>query len=122
MARRRKQKYDPRQLSFMMDLMTDQIEQIRTENIQADLEEEKSHTGQKNVAALGTPVNDTVQQELSPPYVRLGLNSEGATVYALNDGGRMVSRNPEIMQSIDGDKDTPENLFARGKSQYLTVD
>ena len=51
MARRRKQKYDPRQLSFMMDLMTDQIEQIRTENIQADLEEDKSHTGQKNVAA-----------------------------------------------------------------------
>ena len=122
MARRRKQKYDPRQLSFMMDLMTDQIEQIRTENIQADLEEDKSHTGQKNVAALGTPENDVVQQELSPPYVRLGLNSKGATVYALKDGGRMVSRNPEIMQSVDGDKDTPGNLFARGKSQYLTVE
>jgi len=29
MARPRKQKYDPRQLSFMFDLMTDQIGSIR---------------------------------------------------------------------------------------------
>ena len=122
MARRRKQTYDPRQLSFMMDIMADQIEHIRTENIQADLEEEKSHTGQNNVAALGTPENDSVQQELAPPYARLGVNSTGMTVYALKDGGRMVSRNPEIMQTMDGDKDTAVSLYTRGKLQYLTVE
>ena len=39
MARRRKQTYDPRQLT-LFDFMADKIEQIREENIQTDLQEQ----------------------------------------------------------------------------------
>lgn len=106
MARPRKQKYDPRQHSFMFDIMADQIEHIRVENIQANLEQ---------------PVK-VVLQDSSPPYVRLGLNNNGVAVYTLKEGGRMVSRDPAIMQTVDGDKDTPESLYTRGKQQYLTVE
>ena len=40
MARRRKQTHDPRQLSFF-DFMANQIEEIREENIQDDMREER---------------------------------------------------------------------------------
>ena len=122
MARRRKQTYDPRQLSFMMDLMADQIEHIRAENIQADLEEEKMPVGRIDTAVAENPDSAGVQQDSSPLYVRLGLNGKGVAVYALQEGGRMVSRDPAIMQAVDGDKDTPENLFTNGKLHYLTVE
>lgn len=96
MARPRKQKYDPRQHSFMFDIMADQIEHIRVENIQANLEQPK-----------------VVLQDSSPPYVRLGLNNNGVAVYTLKEGGRMVSRDPAIMQTVDGDKDTRSLLHQR---------
>ena len=47
MARPRKQKYDPRQLSFTFDVTADQIEQLRRENAQADTKEEY-HARQTN--------------------------------------------------------------------------
>ena len=124
MARPRKQKHDPRQLTFSFDVMADHIEQIRQENVQADKQEETSlKSAVKQVEETPVtvlPVNEPVQ-EGSPPYVRLGLNSEGVAVYALHGGGRMVSRNLELMQTVDGDKNTPEQLFHSKKHRFLTV-
>ena len=45
MARRRKMTYPPGQLT-LFDIMAGHIENIRAENIQADLEEEKSQAAQ----------------------------------------------------------------------------
>lgn len=48
MARRRKQTHDPRQLSFF-DIMANQIEEIREENIQDDMREENVPAPQQRV-------------------------------------------------------------------------
>lgn len=120
MARPRKQKYDPRQLSFMFDLMTDQIDSIREENERADRQEEISPPLKASTAVQRA--YDHVQPDSLLPYVRLGMNSKGMTVYALQAGGRMISRNPAIMQTADGDKDSPDNLYSKGKHHYLTVE
>jgi hypothetical protein len=69
-----------------------------------------------SAAAKEKPASDI------PPYTRLGVNSKGMTVYRMQDGSRMVSRDPEIMQAVDGDKDSPENLYAKGETQYLTTE
>ena len=93
MSRPRKQKYDPRQLTFNFEVMADHIEQLQTEKAHADLQEENE-----------------AHYDSSLPFVRLGLNSKGVTVYALQKGGRMISRNPAIMQTVDGSKDNPETI------------
>ncbi len=121
MARPRKQKYDPGQLT-LFDIMAGHIETIRAENIQADLQEEKDRAGQPAEIAPEKPAQGGVQPDSSLPYVRLGVNGKGATVYAMKEGGRMVSRNPAIMQAMDGDKDTAVALYTRGKHDYLTVE
>lgn len=121
MARPRKQKYDPGQLT-LFDIMAGHIENIRAENIQADLEEEKSQAAQPGEAVAENLVHDGAQHDSSLPYVRLGVNSKGEAVYEMNGGGRMTSRNPELMQALDGDKDTPSVLYSRGKHHYLTVE
>lgn len=121
MARRRKQTYDPGQLT-LFDIIAGHIEIIRAENIQADLEEEKSRAAQPGETVGEKPAHDGAQPDSSPPYARLGVNGKGAIVYALKEGGRMVSRNPANMQAVDGDKDTVANLYARGKHDYLTVE
>jgi hypothetical protein len=66
--------------------------------------------------------NDDAPSSLLPEYTRLGVNSKGVTVYELKSGGRMISRDPSIMQIVDGDKDTPELLYSKGNRQYLTVE
>lgn len=140
MARRRKQTHDPRQL-LLFDIMANQIEQIRAENVQDDLREE----------SISAPVAQA-EQEQSPPagpeaepenkearqpepareempfptddgasMQRLGVNGNGDSVYALQDGTRMYSRNPAIMQVIDGHKRNPEQLYEAGADDYLTV-
>jgi hypothetical protein len=73
-------------------------------------------------AAKEKTVAEEAPQSALPEYARLGMNSKGETVYALKDGSRMVSRDPAIMQTVDGDKDTPKALYDKGKRQYLTVE
>ena len=127
MARRRKQTNDPRQLS-LFDVMTNQIEEIRAENIQDDMREEAvpevvpPATEEQTVPSeleqhqeFSFPTNDKPERTL------LGLNGNGESVYEMRDGSRMHSRNPEIMQFLDGEKRTPEKLFEAGADEYLTV-
>ena len=127
MARRRKQTNDPRQLS-LFDVMANQIEEIRAENIQDDMREE----GLPEVVPPATeeqavPSEPEQHQEFSFPTndkserTLLGLNGNGDSVYEMRDGSRMYSRDPAIMQVMDGDKRTPEKLFEAGADEYLTV-
>ena len=141
MARRRKQTHDPRQLSFF-DIMANQIEEIREENIQDDMREESvpapSAEGEQEQSVLVTPETGTKKEEESQPEParketpfsfptndggkrRLGVNSRGDSVYELQDGSRMYSPNPDIMQFLDGEKRTPEKLFEDGTDDFLTV-
>lgn len=143
MARRRKQTNDPRQLS-LFDAMANQIEDIREENIQDDMREEnipapavqtkeeqpasavplrtepeKEEERQPEPAREEMPFPFPVNDE--PSMTRLGVNGNGDSVYALQDGSRMYSRNPAIMQVIDGHKRNPEQLYEAGADDYLTV-
>lgn len=140
MARRRKQTHDPRQLS-LFDVMANQIEQIRAENIQDDLREESipaaaAQAEQKQPAPAGPEAEREKKEARQPepareemPFPtddrasmqRLGVNGNGDSVYVLKDGSRMYSRYPEIMQFIDGEKRTPEKLYEAGADNYLTV-
>ena len=71
MARPRKQKHDPRQLTFSFDVMADHIEQIRQENAQADKQEETSPNSAAEQAqeahVVALPVNEHVQEGSPPP-------------------------------------------------------
>ncbi len=127
MARRRKQTNDSRQLS-LFDVMANQIEEIRAENIQDDMREEAAPPAQAEQAQPASVVPEPEQhQEFSfptndkPERTLLGLNGNGESVYEMRDGSRMHSRNPEIMQFLDGEKRTPEKLFEAGADEYLTV-
>ena len=141
MARRRKQTHDPRQLSFF-DIMANQIEEIREENIQDDMREESvpapaAQIEQEQSVSV-TPEAGTKKEEENQPEParketpfpfptndggkrRLGVNSRGDSVYELQDGSRMYSPNPDIAQFIDGEKRTPEKLFEAGADDYLTI-
>lgn len=127
MARRRKQTSDPRQYS-LFDAMTNQIEEIRAENIQDDMREESVTPALAEQAQPASFVPEPEQhQEFSfptndkPGRTLLGLNGNGESVYEMRDGSRMYSRDPAIMQVMDGDKRTPEKLFEAGADEYLTV-
>lgn len=127
MARRRKQTSDPRQYS-LFDAMTNQSEEIRAENIQDDMREESVTPALAEQAQPASFVPEPEQhQEFSfptndkPGRTLLGLNGNGESVYEMRDGSRMYSRDPAIMQVMDGDKRTPEKLFEAGADEYLTV-
>ena len=141
MARRRKQTHDPRQLSFF-DIMANQIEEIREENIQDDMREENvpapSAEGEQEQSISVTPETETKKEEESQPEParketpfpfptndggkrRLGFNGRGDSVYELQDGSRMYSPNLDIMQFLDGEKRTPEKLFEAGADDFLTI-
>lgn len=140
MARRRKQTHDPRQLSFF-DIMANQIEEIREENIQDDMREENisipAAQVEQAVPAMPLQVEPVKEDERQPepareekPFSfptregdkrRLGVNGRGDSVYELQDGSRMYSPNPDIMQFLDGEKRTPEKLFEAGADDYLTI-
>ena len=143
MARRRKQTSDSRQLS-LFDIMVSHIEQIREENIQDDIREEagtrtlREPTHEQPPSAT-PPVSPASHEELpkepehpgkrkpllppddSIPPKRLGVNGRGFSVYETSDGGRMYSPSLDIVRFIDGDRDTPEELFRKGNEDYLTV-
>lgn len=143
MARRRKQTSDSRQLS-LFDIMVSHIEQIREENIQDDIREEagtrilREPTHEQSPSAT-PPVSPASHEELpkepehpgkrkpllppddSIPPKRLGVNGRGFSVYETSDGGRMYSPSLDIVRFIDGDRDTPEELFRKGNEDYLTV-
>lgn len=127
MARRRKQASDSRQYS-LFDVMASQIEEIRAENIQDDMREEAAPevvppaTEEQAVPSepeqkqgFSFPTNDRPERTL------LGINGNGESVYEMRDGSRMHSRNPEIMQVMDGEKRTPEKLFEAGADAWLTI-
>ncbi len=127
MARRRKQANDPRQLS-LFDVMATQIEEIRAENIQDDMREEAVSPAQAEQAQPASVVPEPEQHQGfsfptndKPERTLLGVNGNGESVYEMRDGSRMYSRNPKIMQVMDGDKRTPEKLFEAGDDDYLTV-
>lgn len=130
MARRRKQPHDPRHLS-LFDAMVHHIEQIRKENIQDDMREEAQSTSsprdeQRSVTTLPASERQNILEDRQAKPFRgwfellgdspktmtpLGLNGRGETVYEMGNGVRMYSRNPEFMQTVDGDGSTPEELF-----------
>ena len=141
MARRRKQTHDPRQLS-LFDMMANQIEEIRAENIQDDMREESIPASVAQVeqeqTAPAVPEAEPKKEEESQPEParketpfpfptndggkrRLGFNGRGDSVYELQDGSRMYSPNLDIMQFLDGEKRTPEKLFEAGADDFLTV-
>ena len=142
MARRRKQTHDPRQLS-LFDVMANQIEEIREENIQDDMREESIPAPvarveqEQAVPAMSLQVEPVKEEERQPepartekpfPFPtndgdkrRLGVNGRGDSVYELQDGSRMYSPNTAIMQFLDGEKRTPEKLFEDGADDYLTI-
>ena len=132
MARRRKQVHDPNQLT-LFDFMVNTMEQIREENIQADMADEAEagsvspaeqtvapevQMGAENPPAqpFPFPTDDTSSMRL------LGRNRQGASVYRMADGSRMYSHDVSIMQVQDGEKLTPEKLYESGKDAYLTVE
>ena len=91
MARRRKQTNDPRQLS-LFDVMANQIEEIRAENIQDDMREEAASPAQAEQAQPASVVPEPEQhQEFSfptndkPERTLLGLNGNGESVYEMRD-------------------------------------
>lgn len=141
MARRRKQTHDPRQLSFF-DFMANQIEEIREENIQDDMREERipapatqieqeesvSVTPEVELKKKEADQSEPARTEKPFPFPtndgdkrRLGINGRGDSVYELQDGSRMYSPNTDIMQFLDGEKRTPEKLFEDGADDYLTI-
>ena len=82
MARPRKQKYDPRQLTFMFDIMADHVENIRTENRYTEQQEEITHARQTN-----KPVGHSAIRSL--PRNNLGGQERGAHQLSLFDFGPM---------------------------------
>lgn len=141
MARRRKQTHDPRQLS-LFDIMANQIEEIREENIQDDMREEHipapaAQVEQEPSVSVTPETELKKEEEIQPepartekpfPFPtndgdkrRLGINGRGDSVYELQDGSRMYSPNTAIMQFLDGEKRTPEKLFEDGADDYLTI-
>ena len=128
MARRRKQTNDPRQYS-LFDIMASQIEEVRAENIQDDMREEVAPevvppaTEEQTVPpepeqkkqGFSFPTNDKPERTL------LGINGNGESVYEMRDGSRMYSRDPAILQVMDGEKRTPEKLFEAGADAWLTI-
>ena len=140
MARRRKQTHDPRQLS-LFDAMVHHIEQIRKENIQDDMREEARSASsprdeQRPASVIPASDQQNIQEDRqtrpsrgwfellgdSPKTMRpLGLNGRGETVYEMENGVRMYSRNPEFMQTVDGDGSTPEELFLQNNHNFLTI-
>ena len=139
MARRRKQTHDPRQLS-LFDAMANQIEEIREENILDDTREGSipipvtQVEQEQAVPAMPLQVEPVKEEERQPepartkkpfPFPtndgekrRLGVNGRGDSVYELQDGSRMYSPNPDIMQFLDGEKRTPEKLFEAGADDF----
>lgn len=140
MARQRKQLHDPRQMS-LFDAMVHHIEQIRKENIQDDMREEAQSMSsprdeQRSVTTLPASERQNILEDRQAKPFRgwfellgdspktmtpLGLNGRGETVYEMGNGVRMYSRNPEFMQTVDGDGSTPEELFLQNNHNFLTI-
>ena len=125
MARWRKQTNDPRQLS-LFDVMATQIEEIREEKIQDDMREAAPPAQDEQVQPASAVPESAPKQGFSFPTQKaertlLGVNGNGESVYEMRDGSRMHSRDPNIMQVMDGEKRTPEKLFEAGADEYLTI-
>lgn len=127
MARRRKRRYDPNQLS-LFDIIADHVVQIREENIQDDLRDEAAASPATETPktpepqeAVEIPEQSAIVEEIPTEPVRLGINANGASVYQMPDGSRMYSNNLGIMQVQDGDKLTPDMLYTHNRHEFLTI-
>ena len=89
MARRRKQTHDPRQLS-LFDVMANQIEEIREENIQDDMREESIPAPvarveqEQAVPAMSLQVEPVKEEERQPEPAR----TEKPFPFPTNDGDK----------------------------------
>ena len=115
MARRRKQASDSRQYS-LFDIMANQIEELRAENIQDDMRVESipapaTQIEQEASVSVTPEAELKKEEEIQPepareekpfPFPtndgdkrRLGINGRGDSVYELQDGSRMYSPNTD---------------------------
>ena len=114
MARKRKSAYDPNQLS-LFDVVADSIEQKQEEKVRENIIDEPEPSVRLEL------VNEQEKQEEDTEPVRLGINSDGASVYRMPDGSRMASHNLAIMRLVDGDKFSPEELYVQNRHEFLTI-
>ena len=147
---RRKTVYDPRQLT-LFDIFADHITNIRTQNAADDAVPvpathqtqntalQKAAPDERPAASVPShsPISDAtpasapesrrtesalVQTEDDIENMRrVGTNSKGEGVYEFPNGTRMHSFDPGLMQVMDGDWDTPEQLYAKKKYDFLTT-
>ncbi len=124
MARKRKSSHNPNQLS-LFDLMANHIEQIREENIQDDLLEETAARAAnepvEQTAPLAPQAKERDAETVSDKPARLGINSRGSEVFAMPDGSRMFVSIAGILNVVDGDHHSPEELYVRNKHDFLTI-
>lgn len=114
MARKRKNAHDPNQLS-LFDMVADSIEQKQEEKVRENIVDEPEPSVRLEL------VSEPEKQEENTEPVRLGINSDGASVYRMPDGSRMASHNLAIMRLVDGDKFSPEELYVQNRHEFLTI-
>ena len=88
MARKRAKGIDSNQYS-LFDVVADSIEKKREEVAQENTSTEPEPSVRLEIVRAPEPL---VQEENTEP-VRLGINSDGASVYRMPDGSRMASHN-----------------------------
>lgn len=110
MARKRKSAYDPNQLS-LFDMVADSIEKKQEEKVRENIIDEPEP------AVRLERVSEPEKQEENTEPVRLGINSDGASVYRMPDGSRMASHNLAIMRLVDGTSSALKSyMFKTGMS------
>ena len=114
MARKRKNAHDPNQLS-LFDVVANSIEEKQEEKVRENIVDEPEPSVRLEL------VSEPEKQEENTEPVRLGINSDGASVYRMPDGSRMASHNLAIMRLVDGDKISPEELYVQNRHEFLTI-
>ena len=116
MARKRKKGIDTNQYS-LFDVVADSIEEKQAELAQEKVSSEPEPAIRLEIAR--EPESPVHEEDAEP--VRLGINSDGASVYRMPDGSRMASHNLAIMRLVDGDKFSPDELYVQGRHEFLTI-
>lgn len=69
----------------------------------------------------GSIFSEDEEPALPTEPVRLGINSDGDSVYIMPNGARMHSSNLGILQIEDGDRDSPDVLYVQNRHEFLTI-
>lgn len=69
----------------------------------------------------GSVFSEAEEPALPTEPVRLGINSDGDSVYLMPNGARMHSSNLGILQIEDGDRDSPDVLYVQNRHEFLTI-